>query len=166
MFLSFSIFGVFFFGGLFISSKVFNLSNDNRILFGLPLFKICIWKYLNNQYLKYISNKDTYDVEKPSSNVRANCSLILSLSFFHPFSFYLPVLLMTLNAGIIWPVIVKAVPSLSCSASGLVSAIMSLSSSLTAATKRFFIETYDSILFLSYFLMAIGSITLISTLLV
>ena len=77
---------------------------------------------------------------------------------------------MTFGAGIIWPAsnaeIVKAVPSLAGSASGLGSAIMTLTSSLAAATTGFFIEILNPILFLCHLLIGIGVLTFISTLLV
>ena len=77
---------------------------------------------------------------------------------------------MTFGAGIIWPAsnaeIVKAVPSLAGSASGLGSAIMTLTSSLAAAATGFFIESLNPVLFLCYFLIGIGVITIVSTLLV
>ena len=77
---------------------------------------------------------------------------------------------MTFGSGIIWPAsnaeIVKAVPSLAGSASGLGSAIMTLTSALAAATTGLFIESQNPILFLSYFLIGIGLMTFLSTLLV
>ena len=77
---------------------------------------------------------------------------------------------MTFGSGIIWPAsnaeIVKSVPSLAGSASGLGSAIMTLTSALAAAATGLFIESQNPILFLSYFLIGIGLMTFLSTLLV
>jgi DHA1 family bicyclomycin/chloramphenicol resistance-like MFS transporter len=169
--LSFSIFGVFFIGGPFIASKIFNLTPT---VTGFCLACPSLGYILGNVLVSRIANiASTKRLMLWGSLLLTSgpiCSLIFCLSFFHPLSFFLPVLLMTFGAGIIWPAsnaeIVKAVPSLAGSASGLGSAIMTLTSSLAAAATGFFIESLNPVLFLCYFLIGIGVITIVSTLLV
>ena len=96
-------------------------------------------------------------------------SLILSHLFFHPLSFFLPILIMTFGSGIIWPAsnaeIVKAVPHLAGSASGLGSAIMTLMSSFAAFLTGFFIENLNPVDFVCYFLIIVGILSFLSSLL-
>ncbi len=169
--LSFSIFGVFFIGGPFIASKIFNLTPTvTGFYLACPALGYILGNVLVSRIANIASTKRLMIWGSLLLTSGPIFSLIFCLSFFHPLSFYLPVLLMTLGAGIIWPAsnaeIVKAVPSLAGSASGLGSAIMTLTSSLAAAATGFFIESLNPVLFLCYFLIGIGVITFVSTLLV
>ena len=75
---------------------------------------------------------------------------------------------MTLGAGIIWPVantaIVKAVPPLAGSASGLSSALMVIVSALASAIVGFSLELGNPILKLTVVLIAVGLITIFCSL--
>ena len=169
--LSFSIFGVFFIGGPFIASKVFNLTPTvTGFYLACPSLGYILGNVLVSRVANIVSTKRLMFWGSLLLTSGPICSLIFSISFFHPLSFYLPVLLMTFGSGIIWPAsnaeIVKAVPSLAGSASGLGSAIMTLTSALAAAATGLFIESHNPILFMSYFLIGIGLMTFVSTLLV
>ena len=76
---------------------------------------------------------------------------------------------MTFGSGIIWPAsnaeIVKAVPHLAGSASGLGSAIMTLMSSFAAFLTGFYIENLNPIDFVCFFLILVGVLSFLSSLL-
>ena len=168
--LSFSIFGIFFIGGPYVAVKVFNLSST---IMGIYLAFPSLGYVLGNVLISKIANKVSTKMLMITGSfilLLGPCSsLILSNFFFHPLSFFLPILIMTFGSGIIWPAsnaeIVKAIPDLAGSASGLGSAIMTLVSSFAAFLTGFYIENLNPIKFVCYFLILVGVLSFCSSLL-
>ena len=168
--LSFSIFGIFFIGGPYVAVKVFNLSST---IMGIYLAFPSLGYVLGNVLISKIANKVSTKMLMITGSfilLLGPCSsLILSNFFFHPLSFFLPILIMTFGSGIIWPAsnaeIVKAIPHLAGSASGLGSAIMTLVSSFAAFLTGFYIENLNPINFVCYFLILVGVLSFFSSLL-
>ena len=168
--LSFSIFGIFFIGGPYIAVKVFNLSPTTMgIYLAFPSLGYVLGNILISKIANRVSTKRLMIIGSFVLLLGPLSSLILSHLFFHPLSFFLPILIMTFGSGIIWPAsnaeIVKAVPYLAGSASGLGSAIMTLMSSFAAFLTGFYIENLNPIDFVCYFLIIVGILSFLSSLL-
>ena len=168
--LSFSIFGIFFIGGPYIAVKVFNLSPTTMgIYLAFPSLGYVLGNILISKIANRLSTKRLMIIGSFVLLLGPISSLILSHLFFHPLSFFLPILIMTFGSGIIWPAsnaeIVKAVPHLAGSASGLGSAIMTLMSSFSAFLTGFYIENLNPIDFVCYFLILVGVLSFFSSLL-
>ena len=168
--LSFSIFGIFFIGGPYIAVKVFNLSPTTMgIYLAFPSLGYVLGNILISKIANRVSTKTLMIIGSFVLLLGPLSSLILSHLFFHPLSFFLPILIMTFGSGIIWPAsnaeIVKAVPHLAGSASGLGSAIMTLMSSFAAFLTGFYIENLNPIDFVCYFLILAGVLSFLSSLL-
>ena len=168
--LSFSIFGIFFIGGPYIAVKVFNLSPTTMgIYLAFPSLGYVLGNILISKIANRVSTKTLMIIGSFVLLLGPLSSLILSHFFFHPLSFFLPILIMTFGSGIIWPAsnaeIVKAVPHLAGSASGLGSAIMTLMSSFAAFLTGFYIENLNPIDFVCYFLISVGLLSFLSSLL-
>ena len=168
--LSFSIFGIFFIGGPYIAVKVFNLSPTMMgIYLAFPSLGYVLGNILISKIANRVSTKRLMIIGSFILLLGPLSSLILSYLFFHPLSFFLPILIMTFGSGIIWPAsnaeIVKAVPHLAGSASGLGSAIMTLMSSFAAFLTGFYIENLNPIDFVCYFLILVGVLSFLSSLL-
>ena len=168
--LSFSIFGIFFIGGPYIAVKVFNLSPTTMgIYLAFPSLGYVLGNILISKIANRVSTKTLMIIGSFVLLLGPLSSLILSHLFFHPLSFFLPILIMTFGSGIIWPAsnaeIVKAVPHLAGSASGLGSAIMTLMSSFAAFLTGFYIENLNPIDFVCYFLILVGVLSFLSSLL-
>ena len=168
--LSFSIFGIFFIGGPYIAVKVFNLSPTMMgIYLAFPSLGYVLGNILISKIANRVSTKRLMIIGSFVLLLGPLSSLILSHLFFHPLSFFLPILIMTFGSGIIWPAsnaeIVKAVPHLAGSASGLGSAIMTLMSSFAAFLTGFYIENLNPIDFVCYFLILVGVLSFLSSLL-
>ena len=168
--LSFSIFGIFFIGGPYIAVKVFNLSPTTMgIYLAFPSLGYVLGNILISKIANRVSTKTLMTIGSFVLLLGPLSSLILSHFFFHPLSFFLPILIMTFGSGIIWPAsnaeIVKAVPHLAGSASGLGSAIMTLMSSFAAFLTGFYIENLNPIDFVCYFLISVGLLSFLSSLL-
>ncbi len=168
--LSFSIFGIFFIGGPYIAVKVFNLSPTTMgIYLAFPSLGYVLGNILISKIANRVSTKTFMIIGSFVLLLGPLSSLILSHLFFHPLSFFLPILIMTFGSGIIWPAsnaeIVKAVPHLAGSASGLGSAIMTLMSSFAAFLTGFYIENLNPIDFVCYFLILVGVLSFLSSLL-
>ena len=168
--LSFSIFGIFFIGGPYIAVKVFNLSPTTMgIYLAFPSLGYVLGNILISKIANRVSTKTLMIIGSFVLLLGPLSSLILSHLFFHPLSFFLPILIMTFGSGIIWPAsnaeIVKAVPHLAGSASGLGSAIMTLMSSFAAFLTGFYIENLNRIDFVCYFLILVGVLSFLSSLL-
>ena len=168
--LSFSIFGIFFIGGPYIAVKVFNLSPTTMgIYLAFPSLGYVLGNILISKIANRVSTKRLMIIGSFVLLLGPLSSLILSHLFFHPLSFFLPILIMTFGSGIIWPAsnaeIVKAVPHLAGSASGLGSAIMTLMSSFSAFLTGFYIENLNPIDFVCYFLILVGVLSFFSSLL-
>ena len=168
--LSFSIFGIFFIGGPYIAVKVFNLSPTMMgIYLAFPSLGYVLGNILISKIANRVSTKRLMIIGSFILLLGPLSSLILSYLFFHPLSFFLPILIMTFGSGIIWPAsnaeIVKAVPHLAGSASGLGSAIMTLMSSFAAFLTGFYIENQNPIDFVCHFLILVGVLSFLSSLL-
>ena len=168
--LSFSIFGIFFIGGPYIAVKVFNLSPTTMgIYLAFPSLGYVLGNILISKIANRVSTKRLMIIGSLVLLLGPLSSLTLSHLFFHPLSFFLPILIMTFGSGIIWPAsnaeIVKAVPHLAGSASGLGSAIMTLMSSFAAFLTGFYIENLNPIDFVCYFLILVGVLSFLSSLL-
>ena len=168
--LSFSIFGIFFIGGPYIAVKVFNLSPTTMgIYLAFPSLGYVLGNILISKIANRVSTKTLMIIGSFVLLLGPLSSLILSHFFFHPLSFFLPILIMTFGSGIIWPAsnaeIVKAIPHLAGSASGLGSAIMTLMSSFAAFLTGFYIENLNPIDFVCYFLISVGLLSFLSSLL-
>ena len=168
--LSFSIFGIFFIGGPYIAVKVFNLSPTMMgIYLAFPSLGYVLGNILISKIANRVSTKRLMIIGSFILLLGPLSSLILSHLFFHPLSFFLPILIMTFGSGIIWPAsnaeIVKAVPHLAGSASGLGSAIMTLMSAFAAFLTGFYIENLNPIDFVCYFLILVGVLSFLSSLL-
>ena len=168
--LSFSIFGIFFIGGPYIAVKVFNLSPTMMgIYLAFPSLGYVLGNILISKIANRVSTKRLMIIGSFILLLGPLSSLILSYLFFHPLSFFLPILIMTFGSGIIWPAsnaeIVKAVPHLAGSASGLGSAIMTLMSAFAAFLTGFYIENLNPIDFVCYFLILVGVLSFLSSLL-
>ena len=168
--LSFSIFGIFFIGGPYIAVKVFNLSPTTMgIYLAFPSLGYVLGNILISKIANRVSTKTLMIIGSFVLLLGPLSSLILSHLFFHPLSFFLPILIMTFGSGIIWPAsnaeIVQAVPHLAGSASGLGSAIMTLMSSFAAFLTGFYIENLNPIDFVCYFLILVGVLSFLSSLL-
>ncbi|MDC3087221.1 MFS transporter [Paracoccaceae bacterium] len=168
--LSFSIFGIFFIGGPYIAVKVFNLSPTTMgIYLAFPSLGYVLGNILISKIANRVSTKRLMIIGSFVLLFGPLSSLILSHIFFHPLSFFLPILIMTFGSGIIWPAsnaeIVKAVPHLAGSASGLGSAIMTLMSSFAAFLTGYYIENLNPIDFVCYFLILVGVLSFLSSLL-
>ena len=168
--LSFSIFGIFFIGGPYIAVKVFNLSPTVMgIYLAFPSLGYVLGNILISKIANRVSTKRLMIIGSFILLLGPCSSLTLSHFFFHPLSFFLPILIMTFGSGIIWPAsnaeIVKAIPYLAGSASGLGSAIMTLMSSFAAFLTGFYIENLNPIDFVCYFLILVGVLSFFASLL-
>tara|TARA_X000000368_G_C22707536_1_gene569556 strand:+ start:135 stop:422 length:288 start_codon:yes stop_codon:yes gene_type:complete len=85
-------------------------------------------------------------------------------------AFFIPIIIVTIGTGIIWPVanteIVKSVPSLGGSASGISSALMVVISAIASGLVGTTIETYEPISIVVTALIIVGVITLIGAFLI
>ncbi len=168
--LSFSIFGIFFIGGPYIAIKVFNLSPTMMgVYLAFPSLGYVLGNILISKIANRVSTKRLMIIGSFILLLGPLSSLILSYLFSHPLSFFLPILIMTFGSGIIWPAsnaeIVKAVPHLAGSASGLGSSIMTLMSAFAAFLTGFYIENLNPIDFVCYFLILVGVLSFLSSLL-
>tara|TARA_A100001011_G_scaffold245619_1_gene253614 strand:+ start:550 stop:1713 length:1164 start_codon:yes stop_codon:yes gene_type:complete len=168
--LSFSIFGIFFIGGPYIAVKVFNLSPTVMGMYlAFPSLGYVLGNILISKIANRVSTKRLMVIGSFILLLGPCSSLTLSHFFFHPLSFFLPILIMTFGSGIIWPAsnaeIVKAIPYLAGSASGLGSAIMTLMSSFAAFLTGFYIENLNPIDFVCYFLILVGVLSFFASLL-
>ena len=167
--LSFSIFGIFFIGGPYVAVKVFNLSPTIMgICLSFPALGYVLGNILVSKIANIISTKNLMVLGSVILFLGPCISLLLSNFYFHPLSFFLPILIMTFGSGIIWPAsnaeIVKAIPHLAGSASGLGSAIMTLMSSFAAFLTGIYIEYVNPIDFVCCFLILIGVLSFFSSL--
>ena len=167
--LSFSIFGIFFIGGPYVAVKVFNLSPTIMgICLSFPALGYVLGNILVSKIANIISTKNLMVLGSVILFLGPCISLLLSNFYFHPLSFFLPILIMTFGSGIIWPAsnaeIVKAIPHLAGSASGLGSAIMTLMSSFAAFLTGIYIEYLNPINFVCYFLILVGVLSFFSSL--
>ncbi len=167
--LSFSIFGIFFIGGPYVAVKVFNLSPTIMgICLSFPALGYVLGNILVSKIANIISTKNLMVLGSVILFLGPCISLLLSKFYFHPLSFFLPVLIMTFGSGIIWPAsnaeIVKAIPHLAGSASGLGSAIMTLMSSFAAFLTGIYIEYVNPIDFVCCFLILVGVLSFFSSL--
>ena len=167
--LSFSIFGIFFIGGPYVAVKVFNLSPTIMgICLSFPALGYVLGNILVSKIANIISTKNLMVLGSVILFLGPCISLLLSNFYFHPLSFFLPILIMTFGSGIIWPAsnaeIVKAIPHLAGSASGLGSALMTLMSSFAAFLTGIYIEYLNPIDFVCYFLILVGVLSFFSSL--
>ena len=167
--LSFSIFGIFFIGGPYVAVKVFNLSPTIMgICLSFPALGYVLGNILVSKIANIISTKNLMVLGSVILFLGPCFSLLLSTFYFHPLSFFPPILIMTFGSGIIWPAsnaeIVKAIPHLAGSASGLGSAIMTLMSSFAAFLTGIYIEYLNPIDFVCYFLILVGVLSFFSSL--
>ena len=167
--LSFSIFGIFFIGGPYVAVKVFNLSPTIMgICLSFPSLGYVLGNILVSKIANILSTKNLMVLGSVILFLGPCISLLLSNFYFHPLSFFLPILIMTFGSGIIWPAsnaeIVKAIPHLAGSASGLGSAIMTLMSSFAAFLTGIYIEYLNPIDFVCYFLILVGVLSFFSSL--
>ena len=167
--LSFSIFGIFFIGGPYVAVKVFNLSPTIMgICLSFPALGYVLGNMLVSKIANIVSTKNLMVLGSVILCLGPCISLLLSNSYFRPLSFFLPILIMTFGSGIIWPAsnaeIVKAIPHLAGSASGLGSAIMTLMSSFAAFLTGIYIEYLNPIDFVCYFLILVGVLSFFSSL--
>ncbi len=167
--LSFSIFGIFFIGGPYVAVKVFNLSPTIMgICLSFPALGYVLGNILVSRIANIVSTKNLMVLGSLVLFLGPCISLLLSNLYFHPLSFFLPILIMTFGSGIIWPAsnaeIVKAIPHLAGSASGLGSAIMTLMSSFAAFLTGIYIEYLNAIDFVCYFLILVGVLAFFSSL--
>ncbi len=167
--LSFSIFGIFFIGGPYVAVKVFNLSPTIMgICLSFPALGYVLGNILVSKIANILSTKNLMVLGSVILFLGPCISLLLSSFYFHPLSFFIPILIMTFGSGIIWPAsnaeIVKAIPHLAGSASGLGSAIMTLMSSFAAFLTGIYIEYLNPIDFVCYFLILVGVLSFFSSL--
>ena len=167
--LSFSIFGIFFIGGPYVAVKVFNLSPTVMgICLSFPALGYVLGNILVSKTANIVSTKKLMVLGSGILFLGPCFSLLLSNFYFHPLSFFLPILIMTFGSGIIWPAanaeIVKAIPHLAGSASGLGSAIMTLMSSFAAFLTGIYIEYLNPIDFVCYLLIFVGVLSFFSSL--
>ena len=167
--LSFSIFGIFFIGGPYVAVKVFNLSPTIMgICLSFPALGYVLGNILVSKIANIVSTKNLMVLGSVILFLGPSISLLLSNFYFHPLSFFIPILIMTFGSGIIWPAsnaeIVKAIPHLAGSASGLGSAIMTLMSSFAAFLTGIYIEYLNPIDFVCYFLILVGVLSFFSSL--
>ena len=167
--LSFSIFGIFFIGGPYVAVKVFNLSPTVMgICLSFPALGYVLGNLLVSKIANIASTKNLMVSGSVILFLGPFFSLLLSNFYFHPLSFFLPILLMTFGSGIIWPAsnaeIVKAIPHMAGSASGLGSAIMTLMSSFAAFLTGIYIEYLNPIDFLCCLLIFVGVLSFFSSL--
>ena len=167
--LSFSIFGIFFIGGPYVAVKVFNLSPTVMgICLSFPALGYVLGNILVSKTANIVSTKNLMVLGSGILFLGPCFSLLLSNFYFHPLSFFLPILIMTFGSGIIWPAsnaeIVKAIPHLAGSASGLGSAIMTLMSSFAAFLTGIYIEYLNPIDFVCYLLIFVGVLSFFSSL--
>ena len=167
--LSFSIFGIFFIGGPYVAVKVFSLSPTVMgICLSFPALGYVLGNILVSKIANIVSTKNLMVLGSGILFLGPCFSLLLSNFYFHPLSFFLPILIMTFGSGIIWPAsnaeIVKAIPHLAGSASGLGSAIMTLMSSFAAFLTGIYIEYLNPIDFVCYLLIFVGVLSFFSSL--
>ena len=167
--LSFSIFGIFFIGGPYVAVKVFNLSPTIMgICLSFPALGYVLGNILVSKIANTVSTKNLMVLGSVILFLGPCISLLISNFYFHPLSFFIPILIMTFGSGIIWPAsnaeIVKAIPHLAGSASGLGSAIMTLMSSFAAFLTGIYIEYLNPIDFVCYFLILVGVLSVFSSL--
>ncbi len=167
--LSFSIFGIFFIGGPYVAVKVFVLSPTIMgICLSFPALGYVLGNILVSKIANIVSTKNLMVLGSVILFFGPCISLLLSNFYFHPLSFFLPILIMTFGSGIIWPAsnaeIVKAIPHLAGSASGLGSAVMTLMSSFAAFLTGIYIEYLNPIDFVCYFLILVGVLSFFSSL--
>jgi len=166
---SFAVFGVFFVGGPFVASNTFELSPTlTGIFFSCPALGFILGNMFVSSLANKISTTHFLVFGAVSLTLGPLMSLILANLYFNPASFFLPIIIMTFGAGIIWPTsnteIVKAVPSLAGSASGLSSALMVLISAFTSGVTGMIIESLNAIFIVTFVLIVIGIITILGSL--
>ena len=167
--LSFSIFGIFFIGGPYVAVEVFNLSPTVMgICLSFPALGYVLGNILVSKIANTVSTKNLMVLGSGILFLGPCFSLLLSNFYLHPLSFFLPILLMTFGSGIIWPAsnaeIVKAIPHMAGSASGLGSAIMTLMSSFAAFLTGIYIEYLNPIDFVCCLLIFVGVLSFFSSL--
>jgi DHA1 family bicyclomycin/chloramphenicol resistance-like MFS transporter len=161
---SFSVFGVFFIGGPFVAANTFGLSPTwTGIFFGCPAIGFILGNIFVSKLINKFSTKQFLICGAVFLTFGPMLSFMLTELYFNPLAFFFPIILMTFGTGIIWPTsnteIVKAVPSLAGSASGLSSALMVLISSFATGMTGVIIEDYNAILIVTIVLISIGIIT-------
>ena len=166
---SFSVFGIFFVGGPYIASSIYEMSASQiGVYFSFPPLGFIIGNFLAGKFSDDLSTKSFLFLGSCILTSAPIALFTLSNIYEHQLAFFGPIILMTLGAGIIWPVantaIVKAVPPLAGSASGLSSALMVIVSALASAIVGFSLELGNPILKLTVVLVVVGLITIFCSL--
>ena len=165
---SFSIFSIFFVGGPFVATFEYSLSPmSTGLYFAFPPIGFIIGNLLISKFPSLYSTKIFLFHGAFLVTLGPIAILILTSYFSSPMAFFIPIIIITIGTGIIWPIanteIVKSVPSLGGSASGISSALMVVISAIASGIVGTTIELYQPILIVVSALVIVGFITLIGS---
>ena len=165
---SFSIFSIFFVGGPFVATYEYSLSPIlTGLYFAFPPIGFIVGNLIVSKFPSLCSTK--IFLFRGAFLVTLGPILILILTSFsyNPMAFFVPTVILTIGTGIIWPIanteIVKSVPSLGGSASGISSALMVVISAIASGIVGATIELYQPISIVVSALVIVGIITLIGS---
>ena len=165
---SFSIFSIFFVGGPFVATFEYSLSPmSTGLYFAFPPIGFIIGNLLISKFASLYSTKIFLFHGAFLVTLGPIAILILTSYFSSPMAFFIPIIIITIGTGIIWPIanteIVKSVPSLGGSASGISSALMVVISAIASGIVGTTIELYQPISIVVTALIIVGIITVIGT---
>ena len=168
---SFSIFSIFFVGGPFVATFEYSLSPIyTGLYFTFPPIGFIIGNLLISKFSTLCSIKIFLILGAFLVTLGPIFILVLTSFSSSPMAFFIPIIIVTIGTGIIWPVanteIVKSVPSLGGSASGISSALMVVISAIASGLVGTTIETYEPISIVVTALIIVGVITLIGAFLI
>ncbi len=165
---SFSIFSIFFVGGPFVATYEYSLSPIlTGLYFAFPPIGFIIGNLLISKFPSLYSIKVFLFYGAFLVTLGPVAILVLTSFSSSPMAFFIPVIIITTGTGIIWPIanteIVKSVPSLGGSASGISSALMVIISAIASGIVGTTIELYQPISIVVSALVIVGIITLIGS---
>ena len=165
---SFSIFSIFFVGGPFVATFEYSLSPmSTGLYFAVPPIGFIIGNLIISKFPSLCSTK--MFLFHGAFLVTLGPIVILVLTSFSssPMAFFIPIIIITTGTGIIWPIanteIVKSVPSLGGTASGISSALMVVISAIASGLVGTAIELYQPIWVIVTVLIIVGFITVMGT---
>ncbi len=168
---SFSIFGIIFVGGPFVANYEYSLLPISTGLYfaSLPIGFI-IGNLIVSKFPNALSTKSFLICGAFLVTLGPLVILVLTSLSSSPLAFFFPITIVTLGTGIIWPIanteIVKSVPSLGGSASGVSSAFMVIISAIASGLVGASIELYQPVSIIVIALIIVGVITIMGSFLI
>ncbi len=166
---SFSIFGIFFVGAPFVASHEYSLSPVAMgLYFSSPPIGFIIGNLIISKFPNLFPTKFYLICGALLVTLGPVVILVVTSLSTYPIAFFLPIIITTTGTGIIWPIanteIVKSVPSLGGSASGVSSALMVIISAIASCLVGVSVEFYQPISIVITALIVVGIITVLGSL--